>query len=107
MGSRTLHLPRSNAAGCLGCCARARRTHEHSTPWLAPWYPLFPGEMNDAGEVLLALYERTMGVGRAARDAVNATFGLPVEEQVRSAQPNRGSDGAWRRSGQADCWQPR
>lgn len=38
--------------------------------------------MNDAGEVLLTLYERTIRTGAAAEDAVNAIFGLSVEEQV-------------------------
>lgn len=40
------------------------------------------GEMNDAGEVLLTLYESTISTGAAAESAVNAIFGLPVEEQV-------------------------
>ncbi|KAL4450736.1 hypothetical protein ABPG77_001092 [Micractinium sp. CCAP 211/92] len=44
------------------------------------------GEMNDAGEVLLTLYERTIRTGAAAEDAVNAIFGLSVEEQVKCAR---------------------
>ncbi|KAL4433789.1 hypothetical protein ABPG75_000230 [Micractinium tetrahymenae] len=40
------------------------------------------GEMNDAGEVLLTLYERTISMGAAAELAVKSIFGLPVEEQV-------------------------
>ncbi|PSC67694.1 Inactive ubiquitin carboxyl-terminal hydrolase 54 isoform A [Micractinium conductrix] len=41
------------------------------------------GEMNDAGEVLLTLYERAMGVSEGAASAVNEIFGLPVSECVR------------------------
>lgn len=49
--------------------------------------------MNDAGEVLLTLYERTMSVGQAAQGAVNAIFGLPVEEQVGPTWQPKG--GGW------------
>ena len=49
--------------------------------------------MNDAGEVLLTLYERTMSVGQAAQGAVNAIFGPPVDEP---AGPPRHPNGAGR-----------
>ena len=39
--------------------------------------------MNDAGEVLLTIYERVMGVSPAAAAAVDATFGLSVSEHVQ------------------------
>lgn len=39
--------------------------------------------MNDAGEVLLTIYERVMGVSRAAAAAVDAIFGLSVSEHVQ------------------------
>lgn len=39
--------------------------------------------MNDAGEVLLSIYERVMGVADPAGHAVNALFGLCVSEHVQ------------------------
>ena len=48
-----------------------------------PFCPFPAGEMNDAGEVLLTIYERVMGVSRAAAAAVDAIFGLSVSEHVQ------------------------
>ena len=48
-----------------------------------PLSPALPGEMNDAGEVLLTLFEHVMGVAPAAAAAVDATFGLSVSEHVQ------------------------
>ena len=38
--------------------------------------------MNDAGEVLLTIYERIMATSQAAQAAVHAVFGLPVAEHI-------------------------
>ena len=46
---------------------------------------LAPGEMNDAGEVLLTIYERAMGMSPAAAAAVNALCGLAISERVQCA----------------------
>eukprot|EP00887_Chlorella_sp_A99_P005120 scaffold25.g5120.t1 len=47
------------------------------------------GEMSDAGEVLLTLYERIHGMSQEAADQVDACFGLRVREAVNCGQCGR------------------
>ena len=64
------------------CTGQCPSHHHHPRRLLCP-LPFPAGEMNDAGEVLLSIYERVMGVSSAAAAAVDATFGLSVSEQVQ------------------------
>eukprot|EP00887_Chlorella_sp_A99_P005123 scaffold25.g5123.t1 len=47
------------------------------------------GEMSDAGEVLLTIYEHIGGVSQEAADQVDACFGLRVREAVHCGQCGR------------------